>query len=71
MPLFNQIFYNPGAYTAISSGQHIMHDAIDLLLYLPLEQFGFGLTIFKIENDHVHALINEHISDHYSVRMKN
>jgi len=31
----------------------------------------FGLTIFKIENDHVHALINEHISDHYSVRMKN
>jgi len=48
-----------------------MHDAIYLLLYLPLEQFGFGLTIFKIENDHVHALINEHISDHYSGRMKN
>jgi hypothetical protein len=47
-----------------------MHDAVDLLLYLPLKEFGFGRTTFKIKNDHVHALINERISDHYSVRMK-
>lgn len=48
-----------------------MHDAIDLLLYLPLVEFGFGLTTFKIKKNHVYALINERISDHYSVRMKN